>query len=286
MRARSSARQAGMACATTARSERARLRCSWSSSQADALAFVVDPRRVDGGFQAFGVREPAHRQGRRGQPHQLQQAGVEHGGGAGVSGRACSRGRATWVCGGCGHGACRSWLQRPVRAASVVTSWCRGRARARAHGCAPWPCRRRRRHRSRAQTLRSPRSRSGAWRAACRPAHGRARSSGGRASARWAHGGCPGGRRRGSGRTGVPCCRAGVIFSTGLRCGHHPDQRAVFGHQHIAAAHHGAARQKHAQLRPRESVASKRLFWRTSQSSSTVAARLSSTGREALALGG
>jgi hypothetical protein len=32
-------------------------------------------------------------------------------------------------------------------------------------------------------------------------------------------------------------------------------------------------------------VVSKRLFWRTSQSSSTVAARLSRTGREAAALG-
>ena len=35
-----------------------------------------------------------------------------------------------------------------------------------------------------------------------------------------------------------------------LRCGDHADQRAVFGHQHIAAAHQGATGQKDAQLAP------------------------------------
>lgn len=33
-----------------------------------------------------------------------------------------------------------------------------------------------------------------------------------------------------------------------LRRSHHFDERAVFGHQHIAAAHHGAAWQKDAEL--------------------------------------
>ena len=32
-----------------------------------------------------------------------------------------------------------------------------------------------------------------------------------------------------------------------LRCSLHANERAVFGHQHIAAAHHGAAQQKHTQ---------------------------------------
>ena len=33
----------------------------------------------------------------------------------------------------------------------------------------------------------------------------------------------------------------------GLRRGLHPHQRAVFGHQHITAAHHGATGQEHTQ---------------------------------------
>ncbi len=36
-----------------------------------------------------------------------------------------------------------------------------------------------------------------------------------------------------------------------LRRGLHAHQRAVFGHQHIAAAHHGATRQEHTQLAAR-----------------------------------
>ena len=35
-----------------------------------------------------------------------------------------------------------------------------------------------------------------------------------------------------------------------LRRGHHPHQRAVLGHQHVAAAQHLAARQEHAQRAP------------------------------------
>jgi hypothetical protein len=38
------------------------------------------------------------------------------------------------------------------------------------------------------------------------------------------------------------------MTSTGLRRGDHADHGAVFRHQHVAAAHHGAARQEHAEL--------------------------------------
>ena len=62
-----------------------------------------------------------------------------------------------------------------------------------------------------------------------------------------------------------------------LRRSLHPHQRAVLHQQHITAPHHGATRQKHTQLAPVESVTAKRLFWRTSQSSSTLAERLSNT---------
>ena len=34
----------------------------------------------------------------------------------------------------------------------------------------------------------------------------------------------------------------------GLRCGQHADQRTVFGHQHVAAARGGAARQKNPEV--------------------------------------
>ena len=40
--------------------------------------------------------------------------------------------------------------------------------------------------------------------------------------------------------------RAMADIQHGLRRRHNPDQRAVFGHQHIAAAHCGAARQENA----------------------------------------
>jgi hypothetical protein len=53
---------------------------------------------------------------------------------------------------------------------------------------------------------------------------------------------------------------AGAHHHHRLRRGDHLDQRAVLGHQHVAAAHHLAARQEDAERRPCESSASKRLF--------------------------
>ena len=46
---------------------------------------------------------------------------------------------------------------------------------------------------------------------------------------------------------GAAVLRADLHLHQRLRLGHHTAHRAVFGHQHIATAHHGAARQEHAQ---------------------------------------
>ena len=97
--------------ATTARSPRARLRCSWSSQPVRRPALRRSTQAAfDRRLQPFGVAEAADRQGRRGQPDQLQQAGGGGRCGASASvrvavrgrGRACSRGRARgrapWSC--------------------------------------------------------------------------------------------------------------------------------------------------------------------------------------------
>jgi hypothetical protein len=50
--------------------------------------------------------------------------------------------------------------------------------------------------------------------------------------------------------------KGGAVLGAGgdhqhrLRRGQHAHQRAVLGHQHVAAAHHGAARQKDAEFAP------------------------------------
>ena len=73
MRAKSFACQAGMACAITARSLRAKPRWQLVDQPASGAGFVGHERGVDGSLQTLGIREPAHRQGRRGQPEGVQQ---------------------------------------------------------------------------------------------------------------------------------------------------------------------------------------------------------------------
>ncbi len=119
---------------------------------------VAHPALVDRGLQPFGVTEAAHRQRRRGQPHQLQQ-------------RRRGQGDGGWT--DAGHAARTQALSANARA--------RDRGRGRGHGHAHAPARPPHRRRLRARRARPARSRSGAAGAACRPAHGRARASGGRA---------------------------------------------------------------------------------------------------------
>jgi hypothetical protein len=67
-----------------------------------------------------------------------------------------------------------------------------------------------------------------------------------------------------------------------LRRGEHAHHGAVLRHQHVAAAGDGAARQEHAQRAPLRVGVSKRLFCRTSQSSSIGGRALEQHGGEAL----
>jgi len=104
--------------------------------------------------------------------------------------------------------------------------------------------------------------------------------SGGRAAtSRWAHGGCPGGKPRGSGRRCARLAAVGDFASTA--CG----AASATMSEPSSATSTSPPRTTVPRGRKNADLAAlavggarKRLFWRTSQSSSTVAARLTRTG--------
>ncbi len=119
------------------------------------------------------------------------------------------------------------------------------------------------------------------WRRAGRPAahvHDCLHGCGGRASVFNRHMAVAqlvGGARQVEGRT---MRRAGRDAQHGLRRGNDPHHRAVFDQSSTSPPRTSVPCGRNTPTgRPSESSASKRLFWRTSQSSSSVEARLSST---------
>ena len=231
------------------------------SSQSPACASSRHQAGLDRGFQALGVAEAAHRQGRRGQPHQLQQR-------AASACRRGARGRAPWSW---------PWSWRVVMAVLV--------RRGRAPWSWPWRMavrhgRGRRRHRRRPRARTAPALRCTIrciWRSM-------SASTWSGSSFRWSGlqlqrhvavaqvvGGAQQVERRAVlGCSGAPPAPAAARPS-----------RAPASRPRPPARRRRAPRCRAAGTRPArgrlESVASKRLFWRTSQSSSTLAARLSST---------
>ena len=121
-------------------------------------AFRSYTRPVHGRFKPFRVRESAHRQGRRGQPDQLQQAGRWQGFGwrLGVSGCAACAGGSGWPSAGwpaCAWPWSWPWLQSgPWTWALAARRHGHGHARARARGRGRPRCRRRLRARTASST--------------------------------------------------------------------------------------------------------------------------------------
>ena len=149
-------------------------------------------------------------------------------------------------------------------ASSCAWSWV---ARARCHPHRPRP---------RVRTVPVRGSPASACGQACRPAHDRVRAAADRAAIPAARGDCRGGMRARSRSCGDPCSLQWRTTISACVCRLDDDQRAVFCHQHVAPRATAPRARNTPSARPLESVASKRLFRRTSQSSSTLAARFNS----------